>query len=78
MLLLLLWKASLHVKVLNFLSKNKDFENKGRYFALLHYERGNVELLNKLFWSRFTIFPGLRCFRLEAAFKNTSQLSGMF
>ena len=37
-----------------------------------------LELLNKLFWLRFTIFTGLRCFRLEAAFSNPSQFFGMF
>ena len=31
-----------------------------------------LELLNKLFWSRFTKFTGVRCFRLEAAFRNPS------
>ena len=29
------------------------------------YDRGNLEPLNKLFLSRFTIFTGLRCFRLD-------------
>ena len=32
----------------------------------------------KLFWSHLTIFTGLQCFRLEAAFRNPSQFSGMF
>ena len=48
-----------------------------RYFVLLVYDRGSLEPLNKLFWSRFTIFIGLRCFRLEAAKRNPSQLSGI-
>ena len=31
-----------------------------------------------LFWSRLTIFTGIQCFRLEAAFRNPSQFLGMF
>ena len=41
-------------------------------------KQGNLEPLNTLVWSRFTIFPTLRYFRLEVAFKNQSQFSGMF
>ena len=54
--------------------KNKDYNNgikfakdngKRRYFVLLIEE-------TKLFWSRLSIFTGLQCFRVEAAFRNPS------
>ena len=54
----------------HFLSKNKDFDN-GNSLRMTEQEdispcyitkRGNLEPLNKLFRSRFTVFTGLRCY----------------
>ena len=54
----------------HFLSKNKDFDN-GNSLRMTEQEdispcyitkRGNLEPLNKLFQSRFTVFTGLRCY----------------
>ena len=59
----------------HFLSKT-DFDNHGNSLRMTEQEdvsrcyitkRGNLERLNKLFRSSFTVFTGLRCFRLEAA-----------
>ena len=54
----------------HFLSQNKDFDN-GNSLRMTEQEdispcyitkRGNLEPLNKLFRSRFTVFTGLRCY----------------
>ena len=66
---------------IHFLSKSKDFNNGN---SLRITEREDIPSCyftieeTKLFWSRLTIFTGLQCFRLEAAFRNPSQFSGMF
>ena len=75
------------ILVLTLYQKNKDFNNGNSLrikeqedisSCLILYDRVNLKPLNRFFWSRFTIFTGLRCFRLEAAIRNPRQFSSMF
>ena len=65
----------------HFLSENKDFNNGN---SLRITEKEDISSCyftieeTKLFWSRLTIFTGLQCFCLEAAFRNPIQFLGMF
>ena len=64
------------------LSKNKNFDN-GNSLRMTEQEDilpCYISYETRKLWSRFefTIFTGLRCFRLEAAFRNPSQFPGMF